>query len=65
MITHTKTHTRFFDQEILEQLTALTVNMQAEWESRSAFIDEETRARGDARILTLFAALMLCAESVE
>ena len=64
-MTYTRTHTHFFDQEILEQLTALTVNLQSEWETRSRFIDEETRARGDARILTLFAALMLCAESVE
>ena len=58
----TRTHTKYFDQDLLDQISRLALAMDEEWESRGRWIDDETRERGDVRISGLFAAIFLCGE---
>lgn len=63
MITHTRTHTRYFDADMVRSLYVLAKSMSDEWDTRSQFIDQETRDLGEARLAALFAVILLCDES--
>lgn len=62
MITSTRTHTRYFDKDLLDAIGQLALQMDAEWESRTAWLPEAVRQHGDVRISALMAAIFLCGE---
>ena len=64
MITSTRTYTRYFDNEHLRLIFAHATQLAEDWDSRSQWIDTETRMAGDARIAVLFSAILLCDEAV-
>ena len=63
-ITTTRTFTRYFDSDLLIAVADAARDMSDEWDSRSQFIDADTRDAGDARISALMAVILLCDERV-
>ena len=50
-LTSTRTHTRYFDAEQVDELVGGAYKALAEdWERRRPYIDRETQTHGDARL---------------